>query len=53
MTQNVKIPDPVYELAKEEAEQRDITIGAVIDSWRWKASVLDDMSDKDLQYNNE
>lgn len=36
MTQSVKLPDPVYERAKEQAEEEDITIGAVIDKWHEK-----------------
>jgi hypothetical protein len=41
VTQSVKLPDPVYNRAKKEAEERDITIGAVIDRWHEKAVAWD------------
>jgi len=31
------VPDPVYEKAVEEADKRDISIGAVISNWMEKA----------------
>lgn len=34
MSKTVKIPDPVYDDAKEAAEAGDTTIGAVIADWR-------------------
>lgn len=43
MTEQVKIPTPVYDEAKERANQQDITIGAVIKMWMHKADVLDEV----------
>jgi len=36
VTKSVKLPDPVYARAKEQAEEEDITIGAVVDKWHEK-----------------
>lgn len=38
MSKQVKIPDPLYEEAAEVADERDITIGAVIDQWHREAT---------------
>lgn len=37
MTHSVDIHDETYEKARQEADQRDISIGAVIQSWRKQA----------------
>jgi len=37
VSKQVKIPDPLYDRAKEQAEEQDISMGAVIDKWHEKA----------------
>ena len=37
MGQPVQLPDPTYKAAKYEADERDISMGAVVESWRREA----------------
>jgi len=41
MTGVVKIPDPIYEKASEQAEQEDATLGTIIREWSQKADAYD------------
>jgi hypothetical protein len=34
MGKTARLPEPVYRDAKQEAEQRDVSIGAVVEDWR-------------------
>jgi hypothetical protein len=34
MGKPVQLPDPTYEAAQDEADERDISMGAVVESWR-------------------
>lgn len=43
MSRTVRIPDPVYADAKQEANERDISRGAVIAEWRDDAKRLDEL----------
>jgi predicted HicB family RNase H-like nuclease len=33
MSKSVRVPDPVHERAAQEAEERDVSIRAVIEDW--------------------
>jgi len=33
MTQTVRVPNPVYERIKREAEQQDVQLGTVVRDW--------------------
>lgn len=43
MSQTVRIPDPIAQDAKTEAEQRDVAVGTVIEEWRRKAEKYERM----------
>lgn len=43
MTKSVKIPEPVYDAAKREAERRDVPMGVVIEGWKDKADKFDEL----------
>lgn len=43
MTKSVKIPEPVYDAAKREAERRDVPLGVVVEGWKDKADKFDQM----------
>ena len=42
MSEPVKVPEKAYNEAKEEANERGISMGAVIEMWREKARGDDD-----------
>lgn len=43
MTQTIRVPDPVKDRVKAEAEQNDISHGAVVREWMEKATKFDEM----------
>lgn len=46
VSQSVKLPDSVYQAAKDEAEAKDTTIGSVVMMWRTKAAIHDDSKER-------
>jgi len=43
MGKPIRVPDPVYSAAEREAERRDVSLGAVVESWREKAERFDEL----------
>lgn len=33
MTQTIRVPDPVYHTLSQEAERKDVSVGAVVREW--------------------
>jgi len=40
VSEQARLPEPTYKAAVEESERREISIGAVIESWRQQANTL-------------
>jgi hypothetical protein len=43
MGKPIRVPDPVYSAAEREAERRDVTLGAVVEGWKDKAEMFEEM----------
>lgn len=41
MGQPIRVPDPVYRAAEQEADRQDVPLGVVVKQWREKAKQYD------------
>lgn len=46
MGKPIRVPDPVYSSAEREAERRDVSLGAVVESWHEKAEKFDVLEER-------
>lgn len=46
MSETIRVPDPVYEALTLEAEQQDVSRGAIARQWMEKAEKYDQIEDQ-------
>jgi len=46
VTQTIRVPDPVYHTLSQEAERKDVSVGAVVREWMEQAETDRQVEDR-------